>query len=383
MSQKAIITVVVGFFLIVLLIGGVYFYISSSQKSTIPTFTLKSFPPTEGGLPLPPIAEEAPKLIEKGGELLKITDDPIIGGTLSRDGRSVVYILRENGNLYRSSFDGKEKTRLSNTTILGIYNAVWSPEKTKVFLSYERNEEIKKIVFDLSSSTTASSIISPSIRSGAWSKDGKVFYLVDQTETGVRLIEANSIGQSGKERIKIPLGDLNILPIQSDSLFFAEAPSGLASGPLFQFNTKTGLFKEISSGHGLTALLSPKGERVLISETNSTGFLQSIKVLTLSSSSETLVSVRTLAEKCAWQNEETVWCGVPQSIPENSIMPDDYYKGSIIVNDELLQINLRKQEVRSYDVKGFDMQDLFVSPDEKNVFFRDQYTDFLYRFALP
>ena len=103
----------------------------------------------------------------------------------------------------------------------------------------------------------------------------------------------------------------------------------------------------------------------------------------MSTGSETSISLRTLAEKCAWQDEDILWCGVPESTPGNIIMPDDYYKGIITLEDELIRIDTKKQEATSFDVRGYDMQGLFLSKDGKNIFFRDQKTDFLYRFTLP
>ena len=383
MSKKAITIIIIGFITIALILGGVYIYNTYFQPTPVaPTFKFKSFPPTEGEIttPRPPI--ETPAITQKKGELSVLVSEPILGGTLSRDEQNAFYITRENGNIYRISFDGKEKVRLSNTTILGIYEAQWNPDKTKVFLSYERNGEIKKIILDLSSSSSVSSIIPLSTNSLAWSSDGKTLTLADQISSGIRLISGNAIGQKGKEIAQIPLGDLQVLPNANDSIYLTEPPSGLVQGPLFRFTQKTGALSEIEKGFGLSARPSPRGEKVLISETDQNGGLLPLKIITTSTGSQTIVQVRTLAEKCAWQDETVFFCGVPDSIP-NGIMPDDYYKGTARLSDILLRIDIGKQEVASFDVSGFDMQDLFTSVDGKNVFFRDQKTDYLYRFALP
>lgn len=379
MSKKTVILLIL---LILLLVGGVYAYFTYFKKSsTIPTFQFRGFPPTRE-LPQQPTETKLPTE-KKTGVLSLLVSEPIIGPALSRDGKNIAYILRENGNVYRIGFDGKDKTRLSNVTIVGIYNAVWSPDRSKAFLSYEQNAQIKKLILDLGTPSLTSSIIPTSVRSAVWSRDGKFFYLLEELPEGVRLITANALGKNGKETLRIPLGDALILPHGGSSLFFTQPPSAFALSPLFQLNQANGAFKELYSGVGLTALPSPKGERVLIGKTTPEGTLQFLSVLNIKDGSETSFGIKTLPEKCAWFTESVIFCGAPTILPSNTVLPDDYYKGTVPLEDTLIKIDLTTTVITVYNVQGYDMQNVFADEAGQNVFFRDQKTDYLYRFVLP
>ena len=380
MTKKLIIAIVV----LLVIIGGIYAYIRFFPDTKIPAiFNNPSFPPTTNVPPTnTPNTTATTTTQEDQGELSILISEPSIGATLSRDGKNILYLRRDNGNIYRTGFDGQEKTRISNTTIVGIYKAQWSPQKTKVFLSYAPQNSPKKLILNVAFGTSTSSIIPESIRSLAWSQDEKTTYLVDETTTGARVISANSLGKNGKELLKIPLGDLEILPVAGTSLFLTERPSGIAPGPLFQLNLNTGTLKELARGFGLTALPSIKGTNVLISKTSSNGLIDALTVLQVNNLAETRINLSALAEKCVWQNESILFCGIPIGLPAG-IYPDDYYKGAVDLNDQLIKIDLSKSSATAYSVVGYDMQDLFVDADGSNVFFRDQRTDFIYRFTLP
>lgn len=381
MNTKTIITI-----LLIALIAftGGYFYFTYKKTGALPTFQFRTFPPS--GELQPPPQEITKPTEEKRGVLTTLVAEPVIGATLSREKNSVFYVARENGNVYRLNFDGQGKSRISNITIVGIYHAQWSPDKSKIFLAYERDDSIKKLILDLSTTPPTSSIVPNTTRSVAWSQDGKTLYMLEEFSSGVRLIAADALGKKGKELLRIPLGDLNILPYGGSSLYFMQPPSAFAVGPLFEWNQKTGSFRELLSGKGFTALISPRGEKFLLSFLNHTDNFSALQMLALKNFPQTtlLRDLVTLPEKCVWHNEDVVFCGVPKNSFAGKAMPDEYYKGTLSLEDDLIKTTISTQNAVVYnEVSGFDMQDLFTDEKGENVFFRDAKTDFLYRFSLP
>lgn len=380
MTKKILIILIV----LVLLIGGMYVYFAYFKKAILPTFRFRAFPTTRE-IPTEQPLLGGPAEIKKGA-LSVLVGEPVIGATLSREKDSVLYMLRENGNLYRINFDGQEKNRISNTTIIGVYQVRWSPDKSKIFITYENNDRIKNLVFDLASIPSASSILPSNISSASWSPDSKTLRLLEKRSHDVGFITTSATGKNIKHQFTIPLADLVILPSNGASIFFTEAPSGLVQGPLFQLNSVNGSFKEILNGFGLGAIISQDENWALISATNEKGSLLPLTRVTIKNNSKIIIpNILTLAEKCAFANNETIFCGIPQTIPKKSIMPDSYYKGDASLTDHLVKINTQTLETTSYEdvVSGFDMQDIFTDERGENVFFRDAKTDFLYRFSLP
>ena len=126
---------------VILLITGVYVYFAyfrGKDTGKTPQFPIREFPKQSDltGQESPE-QKEPPTTRSEKGILRVLVEEPMIGGTLSREGNAILYITRENGNIYRINFNGDDRARISNQTIIGLYQAHWSPDKTKVFLAYE------------------------------------------------------------------------------------------------------------------------------------------------------------------------------------------------------------------------------------------------------
>ena len=126
---------------------------------------------------------------------------------------------------------------------------------------------------------------------------------------------------------------------------------------------------------------------MLISKTTSSGVLQGLRVMSVKDGKEIFLPIITLAEKCAWTNEDVLFCGAPKENLSGTVLPDEYYKGLFETSDRLVRIDLNNSSITEYNAEGFargiDFQDVFTDKEGLNVFFRDQKTNFLYRFALP
>ncbi|MEQ1561664.1 MAG: hypothetical protein ABL899_03015, partial [Nitrospira sp.] len=89
---------------------------------------------------------------------------------------------------------------------------------------------------------------------------------------------------------------------------------------------------------GLNTLVSPKGDRVLYSETYGDGL--SIKTFVRKDRKTIDIPTVTLPEKCVWsRNEPTyVFCAVPQTI-QGKEYPDTWYMGLTSFNDQIWKID--------------------------------------------
>jgi hypothetical protein len=131
------------------------------------------------------------------------------------------------------------------------------------------------------------------------------------------------------------------------------------------------------------------GNKILYSETNSEGKDLKLKIADLEKKTVSELNLVTLPEKCVWsQDNRTLFCAVPKTIPEAAILPDDYYKKKITFNDDFWRINLDTQEMtKIFEAKGlektsYNAKELLLPPLENYLLFINQKDGLLYSLRL-
>ena len=78
----------------------------------------------------------------------------------------------------------------------------------------------------------------------------------------------------------------------------------------------------------------------------------------------------TLPEKCVWASNDELYCAVPRLIPTEAILPDDYLRGTLNTQDQLVLFNLAKKETKTlFSNQGFDMANLLINKSSDRIFF--------------
>jgi hypothetical protein len=176
---------------------------------------------------------------------------------------------------------------------------------------------------------------------------------------------------------------------QGSDLFLREKPSGIATSSLYSLSTSSRAFNTVISNiYGLSIKWSQKGDKMLYSKTDSKG--QSIGIYTAdrNGTNEKSANVSTLAEKCTWsQDIRYIYCAVPTNIQEAKLLPDDFYKGTFIGNDQFYKINVETGE-KTNILEGetinetYDATELFLSPTEDYLMFINKGNGLLYSIKL-
>jgi len=144
-------------------------------------------------------------------------------------------------------------------------------------------------------------------------------------------------------------------------------PSGLTQSVVYTIDLATNDFQKIiDETYGLSILWSPLGNKILYSETNNEGKELGLKIADLEKQTISELNIITLAEKCAWsQDNRTIFCAVPKSISTSSVLPDDYYKKKISFDDNFWRINLETEGMTKV-LKLKDLERNFIT--RKNYF---------------
>ncbi len=319
-----------------------------------------------------------------------ISTERVLAPTLSADKTKVIYYSQYNGNVWQSAFDGSGLTRISSVILDNLKEIIWSPDKTKTVSIYQdEKENISKNIYDYN--TGEITPLSVNVKEIAWSPgSNKIAYqYTDDITDANNISTANPDGTAWQNIFQVRLKDVGLDWTSSEITFF-EKPSGLAQGSLFLLNplSKT-LTKVLSNVYGMAAKWSPQGDKVLFSKTNSSGKNISLYVALKDGSSEANISISGLIRKCAWSlDNRTIFCAVPKNISEAEILPDDFYKGSFVSDDDFWKINLEtgvKTILLEPWEKGngiYDAIDLFLSPLEDYLFFVNKKDGLLYSIEL-
>lgn len=157
-------------------------------------------------------------------------------------------------------------------------------------------------------------------------------------------------------------------------------PASQAPGYLYLLNLRNDELQKILGGiNGLTALVSPNGQKILYSR-SSNRRLELGLYDRLRNENMTL-AIATLPEKCVWTSDSsTVYCATPRSLPA-ATYPDDWLAGEIIFDDGLWQINVGSGASRLIwaDEPGLgDAINLLAAAGGKKFIFTDRLTNRLF-----
>lgn len=307
---------------------------------------------------------------------------------------TALYMERGTGNIYKINLDGTEKTRLSNTTIPKIFETFWSPKSDKIIARYfeeaEQNDiklKIKTFVANIGQMLKATSTsgaelkgiaLPPTVSEIAVSPfEDKVFYL-NETEDGLTEgIVADFNNKNQKKIFELLFGEFNVAWFGKENIALLAKPSYFTEGFLYFLNSKTGaLIKVLSDIKGLTAVVSPDGDKIILSGIGTKGAESKIYDIKKGSFSE--LGFITIADKCAWgkKNKQpqgrTLYCAVPSGAVDAK-QPDDWYKGKTSFNDEIwIKDILTGENKIILDSFGADIINLSVNADDGYLIFTNK-----------
>jgi len=322
--------------------------------------------------------------------ILPSLSESLSDASVSSDGFLYYYSL-DDQSLKRATLEGKEKAVLLSNLPGTPNRIIWSLKKDKVLLSLKQStgENIWHLV-DLVTKTLTP--LKAEISRIAWNNLGdKIFYQYTDFVTGKRTL--NVARPDGTEWKK--LADLSwdtfIAPIpQGANISFWSRPNAFEKTSFESISiTGEGRKTLLSERFGVDYLWSPNGEKVLVSTSSEKGGKEILlSVMNANGGQLQSLAIPTFISKVTWSKDnKTIYFALPGSIPENSVLPNDYFDKPIHTKDTFWKMDIttgkksRLAELKEV-VQNFDSSNLFLSPDEDVLFFTDRTTKRLYRIEL-
>ena len=320
---------------------------SRTQETNFTGNGSEDFSNTEGAVSVLPTLFQVHKAAVAGAYPFVKKDDAGEEKTLVR------YLERSVGHIFETDLSTMQKERISNTTRLKIYEAVWGNNDKNVIIRYlddTNDSTIRSFAIKLADNTPTLEIpgekpsvsqetelegffLPENITSISVSPDTKkIFYILN---TGNRVLGTIYNLESSKtaQIFQSPLTEWLPQWPKEDTVALTTKPSGDIPGFLYFLNTKTEDLSKILSGiKGLTTLTNPNSTKVLYTESFSGGF--DLKLYDTKNRSSQTIPFTTLPEKCVWGNENIIYCAVPTKIPTNTY-PDAWYQGVVTFSDDI------------------------------------------------
>ena len=364
MSNKALLFI---FFILLLSVAVVFliFYFYQKSSSNEEKFTAT-----------PPLEEENKqnnKNIVYASSIEQLVLENVVSPTTNSKNDKILYIDQQTSGIYEFDPNLKTKEKIGSPHQGNIASATWSLDKTKVVLQYENQE---KFVYDLK--TNQEFPLNKNVQNVIFGKNSdEIFYQFSEEGNKNKINKAHYTGQNWKNLTDYPLKNIVLGLVPNSKLIYFCPP---ASG--FQ---KTACYAITESGQDLKTLTQEEygqsikyrgdGAKILYTSAAKKGLELNLNIMDNDATHKKYLQINTLVEKCVFGDGNKIYCAVPELIPTDSVMPDDYYNHKFVTNDIFWEIDSEKiTKTRLTEIKDFkwgnnDAINPFFLKDGKDLFF--------------
>jgi len=359
-----------------------------------------------------PVSEEAEGVIGKEKPFIKrkitLVVDRLLAGPVITPQNTIRYFSKEDGKFYETDFNGQNTRSPFNLTYQNLVDAEWNNQGNVALITTTdaTNFDKKWKILDIAGPQPLNIEVNEKEGAGiiavalAQYDPGKYFFqtttpllntgkviLADYTTENYDMTE---VMQSGRTTLRLSQPKQNILS-------FYHPPSGVALSSFYFYDMTTKeIQKSANDVFGFSALWNPQGEYYAFSSTDENGLGLRLQ---LSNYDGKIINLRaetspatTVPEKCAFTaSGSRLYCAVyVGNIADDYIMPDDYYKDKVVVDESLYMFQVpsgrdvrvgdfAEEDPETKNLKKYHANKLVVDPAEKFIFFINKEDGFLYK----
>jgi len=298
--------------------------------------------------------------------------EEVVAGATSVSG-NIRYIERATGHVWEIDPRGENKTRISNTTIPGIFEVIWSPTGERAVLKYFSEGKLSILSALFKGSSTQGTFLSSDVTDVVFSPNGdRIGYVITQ-EGETKIISATPENKLPRVRFRSPFSSWKISWPEEENMYLLTRPSAFIEGFFYRLNFSSGaLLKITGPASGLEA--KTNGAFVIVSQFDPSrkairSVVEDLKTRETKLLSSSILAI--LPEKCTWSRKarNIIFCAASSFSPRVSY-PDDWYKGKVTFSNKLLKIDIKTLSVTNYELpQGSDVAEPFLTKDESALFF--------------
>jgi hypothetical protein len=315
-----------------------------------------------------------------------LTNSPTLNPTLNSSG-GIQYYNPNDNRFYTVDKDGNIKS-LSDKVFHDVQNVVWAPDKNQAILEYpdgnktlynfqtQRQVTLPSHWEDFSFSPDSEEITSKSL-----GLDSENRWLITSNADGSQTKGIESMGVNADTVYPSWSPNNQIIALYTQDVDFNRQE-------VFFVGLNGENFKStIVEGRGFQSEWSKTGDRLLYS-VYSTATSLNPRLWIVDAQGDTIshnrqdLSLATWAEKCTFSSNDKVYCAVPETLPQGAgLFPElaDQTK------DNLYEIDLKTGTKKLIAIPNgaYNISQVMVPDDEKNLYFTDKTSQQIYTIQLP
>lgn len=328
-------------------------------------------------------------------KIIEFSSEPVLGATLTYDKTAVKYYHRDTGNVYQKLLDGSSPKTVSVIVLKDLIDVKWSPNKDQIIAVYKDTSypHQKKFVF-FDYNTKKAVALNKNISDVIWLPSGAqiAYHYLDLDNNIGNIAVAMPDGSGWKNIIDLNIRDvvLNEVPGQAKVSFHLK-PTAYRASSLQTISTLGGNpVTVLNDKFGMGVKWSLDGTRALVGITKdradnkiTLGIVDTDKNYKFDE-----LDIATTIDKAMWSNDgKYIYYGLPEAIPDESVMPDDYLARNIRTADTFWRYDIKNRKKEQLTFKDdskiiYDATNLFLSSKADQIFFTNKDDGKLYYVKL-
>ena len=312
-----------------------------------------------------------------------LIEDEILDYTISPS-NEITYYKKSNGHTYTTNNQGSTPKLISDFNLNNLYKVEWAPSKPFVLINLDSKFSVYNYI-EKKSFPFPNDIFEVGFLS-----NNKIYYVIKNDIDLYDIVVSNEDG-SNKTPIMVMMTDkvlLDSVPLTTNISQILSPPSAFRESPLRIIDT---IQKTASSNlepkYGLNVSWSPTGENGIITYSSEKGGKTMYMSLIDNKGVEQISfkPIGTIAEKITWSRDGNIVYFTQPLVPNNKVMPDDYYDNKVgKFYEALYKIDLTsfKVEILSKNIGLVDSRDLKLSASGKEIFFINKNDNKLYKYSI-
>ena len=284
-----------------------------------------------------------------------------------------IYYIAKTGEVTKKS--KTEETMVNSQTINNLHSVLASPDGTSAVAEFNYPFSTTFSVFNTENNNWK--VLPDQTLSVAWSpKSDELLYLSQKS-----LNRLGVVNQKIQKVLDMTQKDLQLQWISDNRVFLLPTPSIEFPSDLWALDlSKKTIIPASEKENGLTINWSADSNFGL--KLSNKNRIPTLKLIDKNGNELTTLSFMTLPSKCLIETNK-IFCGVPKTIREGVILPDDYYKKAIYFDDVIYMIDLStgsSKPILDDNISPIDAEHLELSGS--SLLFKNRLDDKLYSLKL-
>ena len=292
------------------------------------------------------------------------------------------YVEKSTGHIYEYHLDKEVSGKISNSTIPGVYEAIFANNNESVIYRYIGSSGlIQSYLATLGAEK--GQFLSEGIEAISLSPDKNNLFYLNPIGNGIDGLNLQIKTSISKQIFSSDFTEWLPQWATKQAIFMTTKASWNIEGSIYALNVSTGALTKIFGNiQGLTTLANNAGNRIIYNKTTTNGpelglFINNVFIP---------LNLYGLPEKCVWVKDDVnIYCATPNTINTNHL-PDMWYQGLISFSDTIMRIDTQDiSKSTIIDTEGYaqiDATNLTLSPNEDMLFFINKKDGTLWKLKL-